>query len=572
LKKKIRLERIVSLIDERGFISVRQLSALCGASEMTIRRDLDRLNALNRVRRTYGGAVPIHTEISDGDDNSASLLNQTPEVRLIDQVDVLIATSTNPYYDGLVVDRAVKKKIPIIAESTEMPNQCTLVAVDNYLAGLDLGRWAGIYMCQKDGGNANLLDLTFPQINTQNRSRGFIAGLGETCPTHEVVLSINSQSRYATAYQLAYDALKVYPQINLIFAINDITAWGAINACRDLNIDPQDMTVITFGLEGDTLKNELIRPDSYCKAGLAMFPEIVSLTCIEAAIAAYNLQSLPEKYITPHIVLTAATLSDYYFQSANGWELNQEVMSRKLKLPIRVEREKYRSKNTLPSRIGLIVPFTEHEWYKNLTSSLKTYTGQYAIDLQVIDADQNARDEVEFRRRQIAGKAASLINPGDVVLIDGGPVACYLAEELKKKKDVTIITDSVIVFDTLNRTPGITLISTGGALRYSSQMLVGPTAEGALKELRADKLFLMVSGITLNFGLSHHTISEVTMKQAMIRSAREVILLADHTAFGAEAGIQVASLNVVQKLITDDALPPSVRLDISKLGIQIILA
>lgn len=252
-----------------------------------------------------------------------------------------------------------------------MPNQCTLVAVDNYLAGLDLGRWAGKYMCQKGGGNANLLDLIFNQINTQNRSRGFIAGLCDTCPTHEVVLSINSQSRYATAYQMASDALKVYPQINLIFAINDITAWGAINACRALNIDPQSMTVVTFGLEGDTLKNELIKSDSYCKAGLAMFPEIVSLTCIEAAIAAYNLHSLPEKYVTPHIVLTAETLSDYYFKSANGWELNQEVTIKRLKLPYRVEQDKFHTKNTLPSRIGLIVPFTEHEWYKNLTILLK---------------------------------------------------------------------------------------------------------------------------------------------------------------------------------------------------------
>jgi DeoR/GlpR family transcriptional regulator of sugar metabolism len=103
-------------------------------------------------------------------------------------------------------------------------------------------------------------------------------------------------------------------------------------------------------------------------------------------------------------------------------------------------------------------------------------------------------------------------------------------------------------------------------------MLVGPTAEGALRELRADTLFLMASGITLDFGLSHNTISEVTVKQAMIRSAREVILLADHTAFGAEVGIQVAPLKAVHKLITDDALPPSIRLDISKAGILITLA
>jgi DeoR/GlpR family transcriptional regulator of sugar metabolism len=82
----------------------------------------------------------------------------------------------------------------------------------------------------------------------------------------------------------------------------------------------------------------------------------------------------------------------------------------------------------------------------------------------------------------------------------------------------------------------------------------------------------MVSGITLDFGLSHQTISEVTIKQAMIRSAREVIVLADHTVFGAEVGIQVAPLSAAFKLITDDALPPSTRLDISKAGIQVILA
>jgi DeoR family transcriptional regulator, fructose operon transcriptional repressor len=64
----------------------------------------------------------------------------------------------------------------------------------------------------------------------------------------------------------------------------------------------------------------------------------------------------------------------------------------------------------------------------------------------------------------------------------------------------------------------------------------------------------------------------VTIKQAMIRSAREVIVLADHTAFGAAVGIQIAPLSVTHKLITEDALPPSIRLDISKAGIQIILA
>ena len=230
-----------------------------------------------------------------------------------------------------------------------------------------------------------------------------------------------------------------------------------------------------------------------------------------------------------------------------------------------------RPKMQMPGQIGFLIPFTEHEWYKNLTSQVKILARHYGIGIQVIDAEQNVRDEVEIRRRQIANKAVTLVEPGDVVLVDGGPIAAYLAEELKSRKDITVITNSVIVFDIINPTPGITLISTGGTLRYSSQVMVGPTAEGALKELRADKLFLMVSGITLDFGLSHHTISEITMKQAMIHSAREIILLADHTSFGEETGIQVAPLSVIHRLITDDALPPSIRLSISKAGVQIML-
>ena len=132
-------------------------------------------------------------------------------------MDVLIATSVNPYYDNLLIDRAIKKNIPIIAESIEMPNQRTLIAVDNYQAGYDLGYWAGKYLHQKGFEKANLLDLTFHQPNTQNRSRGFVDGLSKTFPSYEMVLSINSQSRYVTAYQLARDALTVYPHINLNF-------------------------------------------------------------------------------------------------------------------------------------------------------------------------------------------------------------------------------------------------------------------------------------------------------------------------------------------------------------------
>ncbi|EXX90258.1 DeoR faimly transcriptional regulator, partial [Paenibacillus darwinianus] len=54
-----RYERIVQLVNERGSIRVTELSELCSVTEETIRRDLDRLEQMGRLRRSHGGAVSV---------------------------------------------------------------------------------------------------------------------------------------------------------------------------------------------------------------------------------------------------------------------------------------------------------------------------------------------------------------------------------------------------------------------------------------------------------------------------------------------------------------------------------
>jgi DeoR/GlpR family transcriptional regulator of sugar metabolism len=566
-----RLERIIALVDEHGFLTVGELSKQCQVSKMTIRRDLDRLEKENRLRRTFGGAASLGSQPATSSEIEETAQASKPESFLVDRVDVLIATSVNPKYDGRLLESISKKKIPIIAESLVIQDEETVVAVDNYQAGLELGHWAGEYACQHWDSKAYVLDLSYSLTNTQARSRGFVAGIREVIPEAEIELSINALSRYATAYQLARDALTVHNKINIIFAINDITAWGAINACKDLQLDPESIIVMPFGLEGNTLKNALM-DGAFCKIALAHLPEIVGPACIEAAIAAYNHKPLPQHIVTPYVIVTAETLPVFYAKQGDQWQLRWDAVKAKLSIPINIDINQDRLLDQLPRRIGFIIPFSEHEWYKNLIIAMQDYASRLRIGFEIIDAEQNIKDEVDIRRRAIARVAAGQIGPGEVVLIDGGPIALYLAESLLNRKDITIITNSISVFEILKQNADLTLILTGGAFRHSSQMLVGPTAESTLRELRADKLFLTVTGASLNFGLSHTNISEVTMKQAMIHSAREVILLADHTYFGRDSVVQVAPLTVVHKLITDDALPASARLDLSKLGIQIILA
>jgi DeoR family fructose operon transcriptional repressor len=566
-----RLENITLLVNERGFLSVRDLSEHFNVSEMTIRRDLQMLDESGKLQRTYGGAASINRAASQVREVPEDTRSETMDELLANRVDVIITSSMEHRVDDLLLDRASKMNIPIIAESAALGKQVSVVALDNYKAAFELGKWAGTEFGPQFNNQLHVLDLTFSLPNTQMRSRAFMDGIHSVCPQADLVLSINSQSSTRTSYQLTHDALVVHSQVNMIFAINDATAWGAIQACRDLAIDPSKMTVITFGLEGDTMRTAL-HEGTYCKAGLAMFPEITAPVCVEAAIAAYNQSTLPPQLVTPFAILTPASIGDLYEETPTGWNIRWDEVKKQFSIPLDINPSTSRPAGTLPRRIGFIIPFSKHDWYRSLIRYMQDYAKKFNITVEIVDAEKEVVDEVEARRRAIARLASEQVLPGDVIIIDGGPIAGYLAREILGKQDVTVITNSTSVFAILEQDPHIQLISTGGALRRSSQVLVGPTAESALSELRADKLFLSVSGITQEFGLSHTNISEVTIKKAMIHSTREVILLADYTIFGQESVAQVANLSIVNKLITDESMPAKSRLEMAKLGIKVLLA
>lgn len=53
-----RLDRLATLVAEEGFVRVADAHQVFGVSEVTIRSDLARLEALGRIRRVHGGAMP----------------------------------------------------------------------------------------------------------------------------------------------------------------------------------------------------------------------------------------------------------------------------------------------------------------------------------------------------------------------------------------------------------------------------------------------------------------------------------------------------------------------------------
>ena len=532
---------------------------------MTIWRDLKVLEGANLIRRTYGGAI------SAGDYKDKYIKDLTePTPTTACTSDVVVITSANPKQRFTFLERQPKTSPLLITESAPYPGAVTQVGINDYQAGFDMGCWVGDYAKIHWGGTVNVLLWSYNLPNTEARGRGFLTGLDESVPILGDVISLKPTVRDDLAYQLSRDALQVNKNINVIFAMNDNNAWAAIQACIELAIDPHQTIVIPFGLAGDRLKNAL-RDNLYCPVGLAMFPEIVGRVCMDAAIAAYNHEKLPEKIETPYQILTQETLPHYYRANNNGWDFLWETTQSRPGFDWKDIEMTPSEKRQNPNCIGLVLTFPNHEWYQNLVASMQQYANFHDIELEILDVDRKLREELILMKHLIAQKAALEIQPGDTVFISGGTVTQFLAEYLHDKIDLTVITNSRTLFKKLEAMSNITLISTGGILRRDTQALVGPHAENVIRDIRVDKLFITVSSVSFEFGLSHTEFSEVTIKQAAIKSAREVILLADHTKFEQESLIQIAPIEVVDKLITDAGLAANIRLKLNQADIDVII-
>lgn len=155
-------------------------------------------------------------------------------------------------------------------------------------------------------------------------------------------------------------------------------------------------------------------------------------------------------------------------------------------------------------------------------------------------------------KKAIARAAAELVEDGDTIIIDSGSTTVELAQILRGKRTLTVITNALHIVTELGGLPGIRVLMPGGLLNEDGVALVGPEVERSLKRYQADKAFIGVSGIDLAHGFSVSNIFEAEAKQAMMKRAGRVIVIADHTKLGVRACVSFAPLPAAAEIITDD--------------------
>jgi DeoR/GlpR family transcriptional regulator of sugar metabolism len=180
------------------------------------------------------------------------------------------------------------------------------------------------------------------------------------------------------------------------------------------------------------------------------------------------------------------------------------------------------------------------------------------------------RDE----KRRIAKLASEMLAPDETVILDAGSTIVELCRYISSVMRLTIITPALNIATELGSLSGLEVLIVGGRLDSRMISSVGGIAERQLHECLAHKVFLGAHMIDADGDIADISSEVADVKRAMVRSARQVILLADSSKWNSETvgKYKVTSLGSVDVVVTDKGLTKSIRADMERDGIRVSIA
>lgn len=173
-------------------------------------------------------------------------------------------------------------------------------------------------------------------------------------------------------------------------------------------------------------------------------------------------------------------------------------------------------------------------------------------------------------KRKIGQKAACFIQDGDIVALDSSTTCLELAKELDDQT-IHVLTNALQVVMELGNKPNIQVLNTGGFFDSDHQAFFGQVAERAMEGYHIDKLFLSCKGFHLNWGMSESHEQQAMLKRKLLSIADEVNLLIDSSKLNVKALIKTASIDKINRIITDKDLGLSDRKAMEDCGIEVVI-
>jgi DeoR family transcriptional regulator, glycerol-3-phosphate regulon repressor len=158
-------------------------------------------------------------------------------------------------------------------------------------------------------------------------------------------------------------------------------------------------------------------------------------------------------------------------------------------------------------------------------------------------------------KTRIARAVAKAVPDGCSLILNIGTTTEAVARALMQHSGLRVITNNLNVAIILSANTQCEVIVAGGVVRPRDRGIVGEAAVDFIRQFKVDIALIGISGIESDGTLRDYDYREVKVSQAIIASAREVWLAADHSKFNRPAMVEVARLSQVDRLFTD-AQPP----------------
>lgn len=174
-------------------------------------------------------------------------------------------------------------------------------------------------------------------------------------------------------------------------------------------------------------------------------------------------------------------------------------------------------------------------------------------------------------KKKIADKAAEFVSDGETIMIESGSCCALLADALvKRKKDITIITNSAFIADYIRQRTYFQIVLLGGIYQHEAQALVGPMVRECASNFFVKKFFIGAEGFSVDFGITGSDQMRGQAVKDMAKQAEKVIVLADHTKFDRQGVVPLNMNDKITHIITDSELSDEKTRKIERFNIEVV--
>ena len=192
-----------------------------------------------------------------------------------------------------------------------------------------------------------------------------------------------------------------------------------------------------------------------------------------------------------------------------------------------------------------------------------------ALPASAAVGDMQVRAGLATDEKRLLGRAgAALVQPGQVVFLDGGTTAHQVVQHLPRGLKATVVTHSPTIAVALAEHTHIEVLVLGGRLFRHSMVNVGAAVIEAASHIRADLYLMGVTGVHAEAGLTTGDYEEAAVKRALLARAAETVVLATRDKLGAASTYTVAPLNAIAALMVPNAVPAPLRKQLRASGVK----